>query len=122
MKGKQVRKTLKTWGSHFYTILTDISLVQKDLVKIGKAGTPYAPVCAKGYVNVEEGAEKQGVPEHQQGAGEGEALQEGGGQGDEGKGSVPGATADSVKMCLSTPSSQEFQSLASLMSCNYHLS
>ena len=40
-KGKRVRKTLKTWGSHFYTIHTDISLGQKDWVKNGKNGMLY---------------------------------------------------------------------------------
>ena len=58
-------------------------------------------------VNVVEVGVKQGVPDHQQGAVGGEVIQEGGGQGDEGEGrgggqvegggSIPGATADSVK-------------------------
>ena len=39
-KVKQVRKTMKTWGSHFYTLHTDISLGQKDWVKNGKTGSP----------------------------------------------------------------------------------
>jgi hypothetical protein len=40
-KGKWIRKTLKTWGSHYYTIHTDISLGQTDWVKNGGNGTPY---------------------------------------------------------------------------------
>ena len=35
-KGKQVRKTLKFWGTHFQTIKTDISQGHKDSVKNGQ--------------------------------------------------------------------------------------
>ena len=54
-----------------------------------------------------EGGDKQGVPDHQQGAGGGGVLEEGGGQGEEGESrgggqveggdSGPGETAVSVK-------------------------
>ena len=39
-KGKQGRKTLKIWGTHFQTIKTDISQGQTDWVKNGQSGTP----------------------------------------------------------------------------------
>ena len=39
-KGKWVRKTLKTWESHFYTIQTDIFSGQKIGSKMGKLGSP----------------------------------------------------------------------------------
>ena len=40
VKGNWVKKTLKTWGSHYYTTHTDISVGQKDWVKNGKNGMP----------------------------------------------------------------------------------
>ena len=41
VKGKRVKKTLKTWESHFYTINTDISLGGKIGSKMGKLGCLY---------------------------------------------------------------------------------
>ena len=50
------------------------------------SGTSGAHVRADGCVNALEGDNKQGVPDHLEGAGGGEVLQEGGGHGDKGEG------------------------------------
>ena len=41
-KGKQGRKTLKIWGTHFQTIKTDISQGKQIGRKMGKVGHPIA--------------------------------------------------------------------------------